>query len=484
MGGYDYRNTRSNPAERIISPSTARNLAVGWTATTHGDVSATPAVVDGAIYFPDWGGFFSKVDAKSGRVIWSHAVAEYSGVAGAVSRTSPAVSGGVAYIGDQNGAHLLAVDTRTGNLRWRTQLDSHPAAILTQSPIVVDGMVYQGVSSVEEGFAVDPTYPCCTFRGSLNAVNASTGRLLWKTYTVPDNGGQPGGYSGGAVWGSTPAVDSAHRTVYVTTGNNYTVPQSVKDCQQAGNPPTACLDPDDHIDSILALDTRSGRIKWATGAGRFDDWNGSCIPGLPPNNCPENPGEDFDFGDGAHLFSIRDSHGRSRQIVGAGQKSGEYWAVDAGTGEVVWSAAPGPGSALGGIQWGTATDGKRIYLAEANFFGLPYTLPDGQTITYGSFAALDPATGRLLWHVPDPRGGADLAALSTANGVVFAGSLNGWMYALDGRTGNVVWEYRGEGASNAGPAIANGTVYWGNGYSRADPTAGSTTFYAFRLGQD
>ena len=89
--------------------------------------------------------------------------------------------------------YLLALNRLNGQLLWKTQLDSHPLAVLTQSPVVFNGVIYTGVSSVEEAAAANPAYPCCTFRGSFMAVNANTGQILWKTYTTPDNGGVPGG---------------------------------------------------------------------------------------------------------------------------------------------------------------------------------------------------------------------------------------------------------------------------------------------------
>jgi polyvinyl alcohol dehydrogenase (cytochrome) len=468
MGGHDPANTRSNPVERTIDRAGAAKLAVRWSVATVGEVSATPAVVDGAVYFPDWAGFFTKVDARTGRVIWSRKLSDYTGVAGDISRTSPAVAGGLAYIGDQGGAldagaRLIAVDVRTGARVWTRLVESHPKAVLTQSPMVFGGVVYQGVSSQEEAAAGTAGYQCCTFRGSLNALDAATGRPMWKTSTVPDNGDAPGGYSGGAIWGGTPAIDPVLRRIYITTGNNYEVPQSAKDCQEEGGTAAECLSPDDHINSILALDLKTGAIKWAAGARRFDDWNGGCIPGFPPDNCPNSPGPDFDFGDGPHLFTIH-TGGRARRVVGAGQKSGEYWTVDAATGEVLWSAATGPGGFNGGIQWGSATDGKRVYLAQADSAQLPYTLPGGQTITSGSFAALDPATGRILWQIADPTGASDTAPVSTAGGVVYAGSLSGRMFALDAATGAILWQFQGQGPAAAGPAIVDGTVYWGNGY--------------------
>jgi polyvinyl alcohol dehydrogenase (cytochrome) len=487
MAGQNYANTKSNPFEWRISPANAGRLATKWTFTANGDTSATPAVVDGAVYLPDWGGFLSKLDARTGQVIWSHRISEYNGLPGSLSRTSPAVTGNRVYIGDQNapagggGAHLMSIDATTGALVWISTLDTHFAAVLTQSPVVHNGVVYQGVASKEEAVASLPNYPCCTFRGSMNAVDATTGRVLWKTYMVPENGGVPGGFSGNGVWGSTPVLDFRDHTVIVTTGNNYTVPQSVTDCQTAGNPPATCFPPDNYIDSIVALDMTTGTIRWAAGDRQFDTWNLACLPGVPPHNCPENPGDDFDFGDGAHLFTVPGRHG-PRLVVGAGQKSGMYYTVDARTGAVVWSAGYGPGGVHGGVEWGSATDGRRIYLANANTNHVPVTLTSGETTSNGYFAALDTATGRLLWETADPAADETMAAVTTANGVMFAGSMSGHMYALDGRTGRILWDHLGEGSSNAGPAIVNGTVYWGNGYNnRFISRLGSRTFYAFSI---
>jgi polyvinyl alcohol dehydrogenase (cytochrome) len=481
VGGHDHANTRWNPAERTLSPATVPELTTTWTHATQGDVSATPAVVGGAVYFPDWGGRFSKVDASTGELVWQRSIPDYTGVAGAVSRSSPTVVGDTVYIGTQRGARLLAIDTATGDLRWSTTMDEHPSAILTQSPMVHGGVVYQGVSSDEEIAAIDPAYDCCTFRGSVAALDAATGDILWRTYTNPGTEpGSAGRYSGTAVWSGTPAIDPRTRTLYITTGNNYTVPDAVEECQESGGAPSECA-PDNHLNSIIALDTRTGAIRWTAGEDAFDTWNGGCIIGPPPNNCPPLAGPDHDFADGAHLLTVRGPDGRARKLVGAGQKSGIYWMVDATTGEIVWSAAAGPGSPVGGIQWGTATDRERVYLVETNFFRAEYELPDGQVIDYSSIAALDAVTGEVVWQIPEPHGGLAQGAVSVANGVLYAGSLDGYMYAIDAASGAVLWETRGEGSSNAGPAIVAGTVFWGNGYERAGIGTASRTFYAFAL---
>ena len=115
-----------------------------------------------------------------------------------------------------------------------THVDDHPAAIVTGSPVVFDGVVYIGVSSSEETLALDPTYPCCSFRGSIVALDEKTGAMLWKTFDMPDNGGRPGGYSGGAIW-QPPAIDPKRGTLFIGTGNNYSAPADVEACQNFGN---------------------------------------------------------------------------------------------------------------------------------------------------------------------------------------------------------------------------------------------------------
>jgi polyvinyl alcohol dehydrogenase (cytochrome) len=478
MGGHDLSNSRSNPDETALAPSTVGRLALDWTATTHGDVSATPAVADGAVYFPDWGGYLWKVNAVSGQVIWSHSLSEYSGVGSTYSRTSPVVVGDTVYIGTHTGARLLAIDTATGNLRWSTQTIPHPRAVITGSAVVYNGVIYQGVSSDEFLQATDPSYDCCTFRGALVAIDATSGAVLWRSYTLPDQGSGGDIYSGASVWGSTPTIDPQTNTAFIGTGQNYSIPQSASDCEAGGGTPQQCLASFDAKDSILAVDLSTGAIKWATGPSRFDTWNLACLPGFPPNNCP-NPGPDHDTSDGTHLFTLPGPDGRPRRAVGAGQKSGEFWMLDEATGSIIWGASVGPGSTLGGIEWGTANDGQRIFFTETDQDRVGYQLPNGQTINYSSFGALDAATGRILWQVPEPHGGQAIGPATTANGVVYVGALNGYMYALDAATGAVLWQYQGAGSSNAGPAIVDGTLYWGNGYQQV--STGSTTFYAFAL---
>jgi polyvinyl alcohol dehydrogenase (cytochrome) len=480
IAGQNLSNTWSQPAEHSISPANVSGLSPNWVFTTGGDVSATPTVDGDAVYFPDWAGNLFAVKKNSGKLIWSHKISDYDGVDGAISRVSPAVDGNQLIIGDilsgnkvHNGANVMSVDRETGTLRWMTQVENHPAAIITGSPVIFDGVVYIGVSSSEEALATDPAYPCCSFRGSIVALDAKTGRMLWKTFDMPDNGGQPGGYSGGAVW-QPPAIDPKRGMLFVGTGNNYTAPADVEACQNA-NPTADCAAADDFFDTALALDLKTGQIKWAKRLQGLDTWTVACLtPTGPKANCPVPSSPDFDLGgSGPNLLG---------NIVGFGQKSGIFWALNPDNGNIVWSTPVGPGASLGGIEWGTATDGQRIYVAIANSDHLPYTLvPSGQQITWGAWSALDVATGKILWQTADPTVGTiDRGSVSVANGVMYAGSNSGQMYALDSATGKILWNFASGGTVIDGPSIVDGTLYWGSGYRNIAGT-GNNKVYAFTL---
>src|SRR5580704_11552288 len=216
-------------------------------------------------------------------------------------------------------------------------------------------------------------------------------------------------------------------------------------------------------------------IKWANKLQGFDTWTVACLTSSGPNpNCPVPNSPDFDLGgSGPNLVG---------NIVGFGQKSGIFWALNPDNGNIVWSTPVGPGASLGGIEWGTATDGKRIYVAIANSDLLPYTLvPSGQQITWGAWSALDVATGKILWQTADPTPGSiDRGSVSVANGVMYVGSNSGQMYALNTATGNILWSFASGGSVIDGPSIVDGALYWGSGYREIAGT-GNNKVYAFTL---
>ncbi len=498
VAGQNPSGTHDQANERLIGPSNVNTLTPRWVFTTGGDVSATPTVADDAVYFPDWAGNLYAVDRYTGQLIWSHRISDYDGISTAVSRVSPVVAGDELILGDienagaiHSGANLMAVDRRSGALRWITQVETHPAAIITGSPVVFGDTVYAGVSSNEEStLSGNPSYPCCTFRGSVVALDVNTGELRWKTYDMPDNNGATDQFSGGAVW-QPPAIDPARRVLYIGVGNNYTVPAGVLACQSALaviNLSDMCVPDDDYFDTALALDLKTGAIKWSRRLEGYDAWTIGC-KSVPANrNCPSPHGPDDDLpGAGPNLLS----NGR---MIGFGQKNGMYWALNPDNGDILWGTFVGPQSSTlngtvgtatqGGIEWGTATDGQRIYAEIADSGHVPYSLiPSEVSITWGSWSALDVATGKILWQTADPvAGSVDPGAVSVADGVVYAGSedSSGHMYALDAATGKILWSFASGGHVLDGPSIAGGFVYWGAGYSKTLPGQADKV-YAFTV---
>lgn len=483
VAGQNIDNSRSQPAEHTISPQNANRLVTKWVFTTGGDVSATPTVAGNAIYVPDWAGNLYAIKADDGSMIWSQKIANYDHFTGAIARVSPAVHGADIIIGDvqsssfpHNGANVMAINRSTGGLHWITKVAAHPAAVITGSPVVLDDVVYVGVSSIEETLAIQAEYPCCSFSGSVVAIDANTGHIIWQQFTMPDNSGEPGGYSGGAVW-QPPAIDPARGLMFIGTGNNYEVPASVETCLQdsSSSLQPACFAADDHFDSVLALRLRTGALAWSRRLQGVDVWTVACMVDPLPNPvaCPDPDSPDYDFGgSGPNLIG---------NIVGIGQKSGIYWALRPETGEIVWSTVVGPGGFTGGIEWGTATDGHRIYVAIANSAHTTYPLIDGTTIESGAWSALDAKSGKILWQTADPVGALDIGAVSVANGVMFAGSFSGNMHALDARSGKILWTFSSGGSVIDGPSIVDGVVYWGSGYTRIIPGSPNTRMFAFEL---
>src|SRR4030042_1965724 len=398
--GGNRQNTRYQQAEHSLSVSNIGTLTPKWVFTTGGDVSATPAVDVDTVYFPDWAGNLYAVDKITGVEKWQVSVAAASGVPFDKARTTPAVTDDKVIIGTQgsifvpgggSGGKVLAYNKFTVALLWSTTLDTHPAAIITQSATVFDGRVYIGVASQEEVLAAFVPGYQLSFRGSMLALDLNTGAILWKTYTVPD------GFTGNAVWGSSPAIDTQRGQVYIATGNNYSVPQTVLDCvTAAGGDPiatAACLPPDDHFDSIMALDMLTGAIRWSTRAIPYDAWPVDCIPFFGDGDlCPEPAGPDYDFGQAPALFTVKvDGKGKSMDLVGAGQKRGQYWALNPDSGAVVWVTQAGPGGTAGDLQWGSAVDGKGVYTANANSNLVPW--PSNGDPTTGVWSGLDAVPG-------------------------------------------------------------------------------------------
>lgn len=528
VAGQNAGNTRNQAAETTISAATAPNLTTKWIFNAGGSVLPTPTVEGGAVYVPDNGGQIFKIDAASGREIWSQKIGDLVGVGGLVSRNSPAVLRDRIILGtwtDRGGiearAWVLALDKQSGSLLWKTSLTvkdirdatgtqdpSQFGARVFQSPVPsADGSrVFVGVSGLgDESLAADNGFPCCTFKGAVFGLDAATGRIVWKTPTLPADPG----YAGAGVWGHAPVVDDKRKLVYVATGNNFKLPDAVMACVRnavaLGSTPTAAgmsCDPkfnDNHVDSILALRQDTGALVWSIHTTGFDAWNTACTANPPGANCPNPHGPDEDFGMAPQLFQVT-VNGVKRDVLGVGRKSGEYRTLllsdnPAQPPQNLWgpvNVGPGTGggseTGLGGMERECATDGVRIYCAIINAIGQRVTLMNGQTTTGGFWTALDAATGRKVWQTANPTGAMALGPVSVANGVTYVSSFddNGTIFALDASNGTVLFSMTTGGSVGSGAAIADGVVYWGSGYhlfsrGAAPLGSGNNKLFAFTL---
>ncbi len=444
--GRDVSSSHYNP-DVSITPANISHLKQRWVFKTGGDVSSQPIVADGVVYFGSWDGKEYAVDAKTGAKVWEFDV-------GVPSRSAAAYGNGALYFGDTAG-RLYALDAKNGSLKWKIRLDEHSATMSTSSPILYQGRIYTGVSSREEIMSPRPDYKCCTFRGSVVAIDAATGKEVWRFRTIPDEPVPQGkdkrgrdliGPSGGAIW-STVTLDPAAKRVYVGTGNQYTGPAAK------------------YTNSILTLDMDNGKLIWSYQATPKDLWTLDC------KNDPDCLDLDFDFGMAPVFFKGPGG----KRLVGAGQKSGWCYGLDVTNGSVVWKTEVGPGGKLGGIEFGGASDGERVYVAISNHPG------------QGSVSALDGATGKILWQTLNPDGKANFGPITvTGQGndrLVWAGSGGGFIRAYNAATGKIVWEADTGGAVGGGPTVVGDTLYVGSGYNLFRLGKTNDKLFAFSLSE-
>ena len=442
-------------AEAGVAVSQVPSLSLRWTFGFPDASSswAQPSVAAGRVYVGSQNGTVYALDAARGCVYWTFAAA--GGV-----RTAIALGSDLVYFGD-TAANVYALEITTGAQRWRRSVETHSLARATGSPTLYDGRLYVPTSSYEEAQGADPLYGCCTFRGSVTALDAATGTVVWKTYTIPSEPQRRGtstagvplwGPSGAAIW-SAPTIDATRGALYVATGNLYSGPAH----------PSA--------NAVIALDLKSGAVRWSKQVTPGDVYLTNCRAGNP--NCPETNGPDVDFGSPPML-----ANAGGRDLIVIGQKSGLGFAMDPDTsGEIVWEYRAGRGGVLGGIEWGSAVDGERAYFAVSDM-----TSPQP-----GGLHAVTLATGQRAWFTPPKppvcaagRGcnAAQSAAVTVIPGLVFAGSNDGALRVYSSADGAILWEFDtnrdfptvngvpGRGASmiGPGPVVAGGMVFVTSGY--------------------
>ena len=485
-----------------INPRTASKLALLWSYETKGAVSATPTVEEGGLYVPDWAGYLYKLNPATGALIWSNNLTTYTGLY-SVARTSPAIGANVIVIGDDQyhagatpGARVMGINKTTGALAWMTIVDPSPDAYITSSPVIYDNMVFIGTVSDEVELANNSGTFAPSFRGSMTALNINTGAVVWKFYTVPP------GYSGGGTMGSSPVVWLTDHYLIFGTGDNYALPAGVEPCVQAAGTnkaaQLACLPPNDYVDSLIALDVFNGTLVWSRQMDGADGWNFACNTGAAePGNCPDPAGPDADFASAPNLIwsptftGVKDDRGGTSAnfLLGAGEKSSTYWALNPANGGLFWSTNVGQG----GIQWGAAADlddHNLVFVALDNAAHYTNTLAgtNGVPVKWkgGAWGAMNIATGAMVWQIPAY--GQDLATpanpssaqggISFTNRVVFAGSSSGYFVALNANTGATFWTFNSGNTVGGSPAIFNETLYWGTGYKT---NTGANMVYAFSI---
>lgn len=530
----DIRNHHNlTPPYPALGSHNVDGLRVAWSYPTPNSVVSPPTYKDGTIYFNDvsktslgglfTGGHLHAVDARTGQLKWKQKVQDYTkNHLRDFSRSSPAIAGNALVIGDSlnnlkfiersllpyvglSGTSVISINRNNGKMFWKTEVEKHFASRITMSPVIFEDKIFVGVSSLESEIPAirRQLYKCCTFRGSMVALDFKTGKLLWKTPMIGANVKE---LAGAPVWGSSPPIDVKRRRIYIGTGNNYNNSKAVMTCYQrerkAGAQVRAALEkckvhdsPDNRFDAIVALNLDTGAIVWTKKTMIYDSWNvgcGSSFTSFPPpveSVCPTPEGADGDFAQAPMLIPAT-INGKSIDLIVAGQKNGMFWALNAENGATVWSKQVGPGGKLGGHQWGSATDGVRVFFQTTNFEHKPIQLEaglyKGKTIHGGFWGALDPKTGNILWQTPDPATAfpltgnlshilygkklglgyfaAPMGALTYYNKMIFAGSLSGYMVALDALTGKILWQKKNEASVVSAPSIVDDTLFWGVGY--------------------
>jgi polyvinyl alcohol dehydrogenase (cytochrome) len=433
--------------------------------------NAQPTVVGDRLFATSQAGIVYSLNAKTGCTYWEHSAER--GVRTSVSiGPAPASTGAkhAAYFGDE-GAWVYSVDAETGRELWKTRVEEHRFSRITGSPILHGQRLYVPVSSYEEIAGYVNDYVCCTFRGSIVALDIATGAVVWKSYSVDEEpraftinkvGNPMYGPAGSAIW-SAPTLDLARGLLYAATGNSYTDIPAPKS------------------DAVIAFDLATGVHRWATQLMPGDNYLMRCGRNPGPN-CPSATGPDYDFGASPILHTTAGG----KQLLLIGQKSGMVYALDPQSGERIWERRVGKGSALGGIEFGMAADGSKLYAAVAD-----HATRDGRP----GLTALDAATGKILWHTPGPQiegcerqegefrhicSPAQSAAVTAIPGIVFSGALNGHLRGYSSEDGRILWDFDtrvrftplnaavvyGGVIDGGGTTVVGGVVYANSGYGK------------------
>lgn len=464
--GVTASNTRFQPrVSAKLDRQSVKNLTVKWAFGFPGAAATfgQPTFYGGMLFVGSEDGTVYALNAATGCTWWRFRASTTVKTAISVDR-----QGKTAFFGDTNG-FVYAVKVADGSQSWKVHPEGHPSSRITGSPLLIGNRLYVPISSGEEGASADPKYPCCTFRGAVVALDASTGKTIWKSYMIDDpakptrksaQGVQYYGPNGAAVW-SAPTADLKRKVLYVATGNNYSAPAT------------------DTSDAVIAIGMDTGAKLWHRQLTPKDVWNSGCVA-EQKDACPKQPGADYDFGAPPMLEHLAGG----RDILVAAQKSGVVYGLDPDKeGKILWSHRIGHGGPLGGIQWGGTSDGHNGYFPLSD-------LDDDNPLLGGGVFALRLSDGKQVWFTPPPKpacariygcSAAQMAPTSSIPGVLFSGSLDGHLRAYDTKDGNVIWDFdtarefpttngvpaHGGSMNGSGPTIVGGMVYVQSGYTNA-----------------
>lgn len=463
--GASITNARFQPNPGL-TPREVRRLKVKWVFHYPGSKNGQATVVGNRLFVTSMSGAVYALDAKRGCVYWRHdAAAATRSSVHVVKLPEGSKARHALFFSDWTKA-AVALNAETGEQLWKTVIDDQPGVQMTGSPTYYEGRLFVPISSGNEAFATNDQWECCKFRGALVALDAVTGKVLWKTYTTPRKpepfrvnakGQQMWGPSGGSIW-SAPTIDPKRGLVYVATSNSYT------DVPHEGS------------DAVIAMELETGKVRWINQVTKDDNY----IIGCPKAaNCPQKLGPDFALGNSPILHTLADG----RQLIVVGQKSGTVYAMDPDDeGKTVWSRRLSPGSELGGVEFGMAADAQNVYVGISDVL----RPENGKPGVY----ALRIADGELRWSAPAPRkpcrwtglycSPAVSQAVTAIPGVVFAASMDGHFRAHSTVDGKVIWEFNtaaepfvtvlgkkayGGVMDGAGPTVVDGMVYVHSGYA-------------------
>ena len=475
----DVANTRFQPASAAgLSAADVPRLKLKWAFGYPTGVSANaqPAVVSGRVFVGSDNGFVYSLDAASGCVYWSF---ENGSIVRNALTVGPVSGQGAAryavYFGDGH-ANVFALDAQTGRLLWKTKADPHYIARITAGTRLYGGKLFVPVSSSEEFSSGTPDYPCCSSRGSVVALDANTGKEVWKAWVVPE---EPKPYktmsngvvlykpAGGAVW-NAPTIDPVRQAVYFGTGDATTAP------------------PAKTTDAIMAVDLNTGKYLWSYQATENDVFMGGCNGPNKSDACPTPMGPDMDIGNSPILKTLPNG----KRVLMTGTKSGDVIGLDPDNKGALLYRINAIGEPVNGgrgvranIVWGGAADDERVY------YGLGFA----------GLAAMKQGTGERAWLFTPPsqenggRGGSLGAAPTSIPGVVFEGASNGMLYALSAPDGKLLWQFNtaqtfetvnkvpahGGAIATSGAVVVGRMVYVGSGYAVASGATAGNVLLAF-----